>query len=121
MDQSILVVEDSLVIRDLITRALRSALLPFVETDDMYEALGILNKQDIALIITNLHIEEKTSLEFITRIRSFPKFNSIPALYLSQPHDPNASKDLLAAGFQGYLKHPYTREELVGKVMEMID
>ncbi len=76
------------------------------------EALELLDKEFVALVVVGDGLEDMTGLELLAKVRSRPLLVGLPVLLASTA---NAEADVLravAAGSSGYLIRPYSRAAL---------
>ncbi|MBK9032501.1 MAG: response regulator [Myxococcales bacterium] len=110
----VLVVEDSVIMRDIIAEALRAHGVTVVEAGDGLEALAALEAHpDVGLVVTDLEMPGLDGFELIRRIRGQPRATRLPAVVISTR---GSDADKLAAvevGADAYLvKTDFTRDSL---------
>ena len=97
MDQ-ILLVDDSAMARSIIKRSLEICGLQDVkkfEANDGREALEILKKENIDLVITDLNMPNLNGEELLKRIKSSPKLFDIPVIIITSLNNPANEKRLI--------------------------
>ena len=118
----ILVVEDSVIMREIIAEALRAYGVEVVEAGDGAEALVALELHpDVDLVVTDLEMPRLDGFELIRRIRGQARVPRLPAVVISTR---GSDADKLAAievGADAYLvKTDFSRESLwshIGRFM----
>ncbi|MEZ4402371.1 MAG: response regulator [Kofleriaceae bacterium] len=110
----VLVVEDSVIMRDIIAEALRAHGVTVVEAGDGVDALAVLAAHpDVGLLITDLEMPRLDGFELIRRIRADGRVPRLPAVVISTR---GSDADKLAAvevGADAYLvKTDFSRDSL---------
>jgi two-component system chemotaxis response regulator CheY len=79
-------VDDSAAIRKILQRVLRQAGIPIgtvYEAGDGVEALETLKKQTVGLILSDIDMPNMNGLEFLTKVRAQPAWQSLPSSWLA--------------------------------------
>jgi len=116
MAKSILVVDDSSVMRKIVTRAIRQTGLDVnvtAEAGNGREAVAILDSQPVDLVICDWNMPEMNGIEFLTAIR--PKHKT-PVVMLTTEGTADKSQQALGAGADAYLTKPFTPDGLQQKL-----
>jgi CheY-like chemotaxis protein len=120
MPKHIVVVEDTIDLRENIIVLLRMEGYLVSSAVHGKEAMAILLKVIPDLIITDLLMPEMNGFDFITRVRENPQWQRIPILVFSaMPVNENEEK-ILRMGANSYLKKPSTLEDLLEAVKKLI-
>lgn len=115
MAYSVLVVDDSLIARGFMERALRLSGLPL---DGVYtaangkEALQLLEKHRVDFMFADLHMPEMNGIELVRALRSRPALQGLPVTMVSMDRSRGRRRELEACGVQLFLTKPVTPEEL---------
>ena len=109
--QKILVAEDSLSQRMMISRHLRKWEYDVVEAIDGAEALAVFRNESPAIIITDLDMPEMNGFQLIEAIREHEVARTY-IIVLSASDDKSSVVSALASGADDYLVKPYHPEEL---------
>lgn len=116
-DLSILVVDDSLTMRRILTNSLgKLGYKDVLEAVDGKDALGKLYSEDINFIITDWNMPEMSGLEFVTAVREDAKFKDIPILMVTTRSLKEDVVVALKAGVDNYVAKPFTPEVLQEKM-----
>ena len=116
----ILVVDDRVTNRYVVTRILEEAGYPILEASTGMEALR-LARQAPALVVLDVHLPDINDFEVCTRLKADPKTASIPVLHLSASFvSPEAQAHGLNAGADGYLTHPIEPPVLTATVQALL-
>lgn len=121
MGKQILVVDDSVTMRQMISFTLTSAGFEVIEAGDGQEAVGKLNGgAKPSLIITDLNMPKMDGLSFIKAVRAMPSLKFTPVLMLTTESDDGKKKEGQAAGATGWIVKPFNPEQMlkvIAKVM----
>lgn len=112
--KKILITEDSSVMRSLLVSAIESMEgYRIVEATSGFDALRLLPREQVDLIITDINMPDINGLELISYVRNNPNYRSIPLFIISTE---GGEKDLekgLAIGADEYLVKPFAPERLL--------
>ena len=119
--KKILVADDSPTMRALIVSTLE-ALDDFdlVEASNGFEALRILPREKVDLVITDINMPDINGLELISFVRSNPLYKETPLVIVSTEGSRRDREKGLALGADAYLVKPFQPEELqqlVGRLL----
>ena len=116
-DLHILVVDDSLTMRRILTNSLKKlGYTDIVDAVDGKDGLGKLYSEDINFIITDWNMPEMSGLEFVTAVREDEKFKDIPILMVTTRSLKEDVVVALKAGVDNYVAKPFTPELLQEKM-----
>jgi len=114
----ILVVDDSPVVKKIVTTTLMKKGFEVREALDGVAALEILLNEKIDLVITDLNMPKMDGLQLTREIRKNPMYKRIPIIMLTT--NPSEEQKALEAGANLYLKKPVTSEELISHVQKFL-
>ncbi|MDQ6993906.1 MAG: response regulator [Mariprofundus sp.] len=113
---TILVVEDSKVMRALISHTLAAKSATIIEATDGLAALDILANQHVDLIITDLLMPGMDGIDLTIQIRKDLALEDIPIILLTAVADQSIQIEALRAGSDDFLLKPFSREELLARI-----
>ncbi len=115
--QTVLVVEDSEITRDLVTGILRTHGYQFVVAKDGYEAWQLLQDHRVDMVVTDVQMPRMDGLELLRRIRSSGPLGDLPVAILTTLGDPKDKERAMDLGADGYLvKLNFQESDLVDMV-----
>nr|MBI3613309.1 response regulator [Nitrospirota bacterium] len=121
MGKTILIVDDSATMRQMVSFTLAGAGFEVVEAGDGQEAVGKLNAgAKPNLVITDLNMPKMDGISFIKAVRGMPSFKFTPVLMLTTESDETKKKEGQAAGATGWIVKPFKPEQMlqvIAKVM----
>lgn len=116
MGHKVLVVDDSLLMHKMYALALRAYPRGGVEAffaASGFEGLARLQEQpDTALVLLDVNMPGLNGLEFLGRVRAEPALRDIPVVLQSTEDQQEDMERGLAAGARGYLRKPFTPQQL---------
>jgi two-component system, chemotaxis family, chemotaxis protein CheY len=113
----ILIVDDSITIRRIITNALKTIGFPeTIEASNGKEALEKLTSGKVDFIITDWNMPEMNGLDFIKEVRSNPAYSSLPILMITVHGSEHDVVEALQAKVNSYIMKPFTPQELKEKI-----
>lgn len=120
----VLIVDDSSVMRKIVERALRQAGLPLSrvhEASSGVEALEVVKSERVRLILSDINMPVMDGLEFLRQLRSQALAPEVPVVMITTESSENHVKDAIAAGAQGYIRKPFTAEQVKDRVLPLLD
>ena len=102
----ILHVEDNADNRHLVRRVLESEGYEVIEASNGTQALEFLDAQEIDLALMDINMPDIDGYTLATRIRSTPRFASLPILAMTANVMHGDRERSLAAGCDGYIQKP---------------
>lgn len=120
----VLIVDDSSVMRKIVERALRQAGLPLSkvhEASSGVEALDVLKSERVQLILSDINMPMMDGLEFLRQLRSQALAPGVPVVMITTESSEEHVKDAIAAGAQGYIRKPFTAEQVKDRVLPLLE
>ena len=118
--RTILTVDDSASMRQMVSFTLKNAGYEVVEAVDGIDALGKATQRHFDLVLTDQNMPQLDGLGLTRRLRQTPQFASTPILILTTESSDQMKQAGRAAGATGWLVKPFDPVRLVdvvGKVM----
>jgi two-component system chemotaxis response regulator CheY len=123
MSMTILIVDDSPVMRTFIRRVLKLAGYGesnFVEASDGREALACIARQKADLILTDINMPGMNGEEFLLELQKNGTLSETPALVISTDGTRDRLRRMLSLGARGYLAKPFLPEALRGELEKVL-
>ncbi|MCX7793286.1 MAG: response regulator [Thermodesulfovibrionales bacterium] len=119
---TILVVEDSPTMRQLISFAMkRIQNSKVIEATDGVDALKKLSQEKVDLILADINMPVMDGLKLLSLIRSNPSYKDIPVIMITTEGAEEDRKKALSIGANAYLTKPIQTQELIKLVNEFIN
>jgi two-component system chemotaxis response regulator CheY len=119
-----LIVDDSSVMRKIVERALRQAGLPLSkvhEASSGVEALDLLKNERVQLILSDINMPTMDGLEFLRQLRAQELAPEVPVVMITTESSEEHVKSAIIAGAQGYIRKPFTAEQVKDRVLPLLD
>jgi len=120
---SVLIADDSLVMRRMVARSLELSGVPpheLREACNGAEALGILREAYVDIVLCDLHMPVMDGLELVRTLGSDPATADVPVVIVSSERSPGLIAELEDLGVRGYLRKPFQPEALGNLVREVL-
>jgi len=112
MQRTILIVDDSKVVRSMVRRALVADDHHVVEAPGAPEALLVLDKTRVDLVITDVNMPEIDGLTLVRTLRARPRERFTPILVLTTEDGEAIKREGRAAGATGWVVKPFHPDQL---------
>lgn len=119
MPKTILTVDDSSSVRQMVSFTLKEAGYEVVEARDGKDALGKLKGQ-IDMIITDLNMPNMDGIELIKNVRADAKYKFIPIVMLTTESQASKKQEGKSAGATGWIVKPFKPPQLLGVVQKVL-
>ena len=116
MPKSVLTVDDSKTIRDMVGFTLKGAGYEVAEASDGTAGLALVNQRKFDCIITDLNMPGMNGIELIKEVRKLPNYRFMPILFLTTESQQTKRAEAKAAGASGWLVKPATAESLLNTI-----
>ena len=120
MAKTILAVDDSASIRQMVSFTLKSAGYDVVEAVDGQDGLDKAKTKSINLVLTDQNMPRMDGLTLIKSLRGMPQYASPPILMLTTESSDAMKSQGRAAGATGWLVKPFDPQKLIEVVRKVI-
>ena len=120
MGKTVLTVDDSASIRQMVSFTLKSAGYEVVEAIDGEDGLNKARQKSVDLVLTDQNMPKLDGLSLIKTLRSLPQYGRTPILMLTTESSESMKSAGRAAGATGWLVKPFDPAkliEVIGKVI----
>lgn len=119
MPKTVLIVDDSASMRQMVGFTLRSAGFNVIEGSNGKEALDKVGAARVDLVITDLNMPVMDGLSFIRQARQRPTLRFTPILMLTTESQESRKSEGKEAGATGWIVKPFQPEQLL-KVIDRV-
>lgn len=119
---SVLVVDDASFIRDLVKKCLRN-YFPGIRIEDAVngkKAQALLAREAFDLVLCDWEMPEMSGLELLTWCRQQDNLKGMPFVMVTSRGDKENVVQAIQAGVSGYVSKPFTNEQLLTKVKQVM-
>ena len=123
MKGTILVVDDSAMMRKVVLRTLKMAGVEFeqvLEAGDGEEALTCLRANKVALIMCDINMPVMTGLQLLQRIKDDKLAVGVPIVMVTTEGSEPQVRQAILAGARGYIRKPFTTEHIENNVKPLL-
>jgi len=117
---TILIVDDSASLRQVVTMALKGSGYNTVEAKDGEDALSKLKMSSIDMIVCDVNMPVMNGLDFVRQVKSDAKYKFLPVLMLTTETTDEKKQVGKAAGASGWMVKPFAPTQLVKAVVKFV-
>jgi two-component system, chemotaxis family, chemotaxis protein CheY len=120
MSKTILSVDDSTSIRQMITFTLQKEGYAVLEAVDGRDALGKVVSNAVDMVLTDLNMPDIDGIELIRALRMRPEFKYTPIVMLTTESSMSKKDEGRHAGATGWIVKPFRPEQLIAVVRRLL-
>lgn len=120
MSKTIMVVDDSSSIRQVVGMALRGAGYDVVEASDGRDAIGKLGGQKIHLFISDVNMPNMDGIALVKELKAKPEYKFTPIIMLTTEGSDAKKKEGQLAGAKAWMVKPFQPPQLLKAVSMLI-
>jgi two-component system chemotaxis response regulator CheY len=120
MAKTILIVDDSASLRQVVGIALKGAGYEVVEACDGRDALGKLDGRKIHLIVSDVNMPNLDGISFVKAARQLPAYRFTPIIMLTTEAGDTKKAEGQAAGAKAWVVKPFQPPQMLAAVSKLI-
>lgn len=120
MSKTIITVDDSASVRQMVSFTLQEAGYNVIEACDGKDALSKLNGATLNMVITDLNMPNMDGIELIKSLRSNPAHKFVPIIMLTTESQNEKKLEGKNAGATGWIVKPFKPEQLIAVVKKVL-
>lgn len=120
MAKTILSVDDSASIRQMVKLTLTGAGYDVVEAADGREGLAKVRAGGIDMVLTDLNMPNMDGISMIREMRTLPSCKGMPIIFLTSESDDAKKGEAKAAGATAWIVKPFQKEQLLNVVKKVL-
>jgi two-component system chemotaxis response regulator CheY len=120
MAKTILIVDDSASVRQVVNISLRGAGYDVIEGCDGKDALSKLKGQKVHLIISDVNMPNMDGITMVKAIKDMPAYKFTPIVMLTTENQDNQKREGQAAGAKAWIVKPFKPDQLIGVVQKLV-
>lgn len=117
---SILAVDDSASMREMVAFTLKGAGYDVVEAKDGNEALDIAKGRKTDLVLTDVNMPGMDGIALIKALRALPDYKFTPILMLTTEAGDGKRQEGKSAGATGWIVKPFDPDQLLSTVSKVL-
>ncbi|RZI44052.1 response regulator [Herbaspirillum sp. HC18] len=119
MAKTIMVVDDSASMRQVIGIALKGEGYSVIEGRDGKDALAQLTGQKVHLIISDVNMPVMDGITFVKEVKQMPNYKFTPILMLTTESEESKKREGQAAGARAWMVKPFKSDQLLNAVQKL--
>ena len=114
--------DDSRLVRGIVAKTVALAGYEAVHAANGKEALNALETygREIRLVLLDWNMPELSGIDVLKNMRADDRYKNIPVLMVSTESEEDKIREAIRAGAQGYLTKPFTPDQLIGAIHQVI-
>jgi len=120
MAKTVLIVDDSISVRQVVGMALRGAGYEVVEASDGHDALRKLDGRKIHLVISDVNMPQMDGLTLLRHIKALPAYKFTPVIILTTETDAAKKQAGQQGGAKAWVVKPFRPDQLLAAVAKLI-
>ncbi|RTL48154.1 MAG: response regulator [Rhodocyclaceae bacterium] len=120
MAKTILAVDDSASLRQMVSFTLKSSGYEVIEAVDGQDGLDKAKSKTVNLVLTDQNMPRMDGLTLIRSLRALPQYKTTPILMLTTESSDAMKQQGRAAGATGWLVKPFDPQKLIEVVKKVI-
>lgn len=119
MSKTILTIDDSASIRQMVAMTLQTAGHKVLEAGNGLEGYTKATTNTIDAVITDLNMPVMNGIEFIRKYRAHPSSKGIPVILLTTESDEELKRQAKEAGATGWIVKPFKQDQLIAVIKKV--
>lgn len=119
MAKTILIIDDSASLRQVVNIALKSAGYEVLEAVDGQDALAKLTGQKVHLIICDLNMPNMDGITFIKELKKSSQYKFTPIIMLTTESQESKKQEAQAAGARAWVVKPFQPAQMLNAVAKL--
>lgn len=120
MAKTILIIDDSASIRQIVGLALRGAGFDILEAADGVQALSRCDGRKMHLIISDVNMPNMDGITFVRELKKNPTYKFTPVIMLTTEGSAEKMAEGKAAGVKAWVVKPFRPEQMLEAVNKLI-
>lgn len=120
MAKTIMVVDDSVSLRQVVAIALKGAGYDVIEASDGKDALGKMTGQKISLIISDVNMPNMDGITLVKEVKKHPSYKFTPIIMLTTESQDSKKQEGQAAGAKAWVVKPFKPEQMLDAVSKLV-
>lgn len=120
MAKTIMIVDDSASMRQVVGIAIKGAGYDLIEAADGKEALSKLNGEKVHLIVSDINMPNMDGIAFVKEVKQLPNYKFTPIIMLTTEVDQEKKEAAKAAGAKAWVNKPFQPATLLDAVSKLV-
>ena len=119
MTKTILTIDDSASIRQMVVMNLSAAGLDVIEAINGADGYTKATSQTVHAVVTDLNMPVMNGIEFIRKYRQHPSSKGVPIILLTTESDEELKRQAKEAGATGWIVKPFKQDQLLSVIRKV--
>lgn len=119
MTRTVLTIDDSASMRQMIAMTLAGAGLGVVQAASASEGYDKATSQTVHVVLTDLHMPGGSGIDFIRQYRQHPSAKGVPIILLTTESDDALKREAKEAGATGWIVKPFQQDQLLAVIRKV--
>jgi len=120
MSKTVMIVDDSASLRQVVGIALRGAGYEVIEASDGRDAISKLTGQKVHLIISDVNMPNMDGITFVKNVKQMPNYKFTPVIMLTTESQDGKKQEGQAAGAKAWVVKPFQPAQLLAAASKLI-
>ena len=120
MSKTILIVDDSDSLRQVVNIALSGAAYNVIEACDGRDALSKLNGTKVHLIVSDVNMPNMNGIEFVKQAKQLPQYKFTPVIMLTTENQQSMMEEGKKAGAKAWMVKPFKPAQMLQAVSKLL-
>jgi two-component system chemotaxis response regulator CheY len=120
MSKTIMIVDDSASLRQVVSMTLRGAGYTVIEACDGKDALGKLSRQKVHLVISDVNMPNMDGLSFVREMKKNASYKFTPVIMLTTESGEEKKLAGQSAGARAWVVKPFMPQQMLAAVSKLV-
>jgi len=120
MAKTVMIVDDSASLRQVVGIALRGAGYEVIEGCDGKDALAKLTGQKVHLVISDVNMPNMDGITFVKNLKQMPAYKFTPVIMLTTESQEGKKQEGQAAGAKAWVVKPFQPAQMLSAVSKLV-
>ena len=120
MSKTIMTVDDSASIRQMISFTLQKAGYKILAAVDGVDAVNKLESAEVHMMITDLNMPNMDGISLIKSVRKMPQYKYVPIIMLTTESENSKKQEGKEAGATGWIVKPFKPDQLIAVTQKVL-
>jgi two-component system, chemotaxis family, chemotaxis protein CheY len=120
MGKTVMIVDDSASLRQVVRMALSGAGYEVMEAGDGQEALTKLNGTKVHLVISDVNMPRMDGITFVKTLKQRPEYRFLPVIMLTTEAGQTRKDEGRAAGAKAWMVKPFQPAQMLAAVSKLV-
>ncbi len=120
MAKTVMIVDDSASLRQVVGIALRGAGYEVIEGCDGKDALAKLTGQKVHLVISDVNMPNMDGITFVKNLKQMPAYKFTPVIMLTTESQEGKKQEGQAAGAKAWVVKPFQPAQMLAAVAKLV-